>query len=511
MKKQTLLAGTMTLIVIGFIVKVLGLVNRIVIARILGTEAMGIYMLAIPTMILLITIGQLGFPIAISKIISENSIKKKNSDKSILITSVNLSLRISLVLVVLIFFVAKFVATSLLNEPRTYYSILTFAILVPFCSLSSILKGYFNGLKIIYIPALAQLFEQIVRITTSILLVLYFTPMGIEYAVFGAILSISIGEIIAFIFLFSVLIKEKKLSYLHFKLSDIKVDKGVSSDIMSISLPATGTRLIGSLSYFFEPIIFVFAAGMIGITQYTINTYYGQIAGYVLPVLMIPSFIAVAVATPIIPIISEKFAVKDTKGIETNINLAFSISFMTGVIASIIITIYAKELLLLLFNNASSEYMLKISAPFFIIFYFQLPITSVLQAIGRAKKAMYNSLVGNIIKLLLTFILVTNVRINLLGLPIAILASVLYVTIANYIEMEKQLHLGIKLATLINAVLITIITLFVGLIIHNSITIPYGFLYEIAIIILINFFILTVTNFGNIGDYLKKVIFSNNK
>ena len=67
MKKQTFIQGTIILVVVGMIVKVLGLINRMVIARFLTTEGIGIYMMVMPTFILLISLAQLGFPIAISK------------------------------------------------------------------------------------------------------------------------------------------------------------------------------------------------------------------------------------------------------------------------------------------------------------------------------------------------------------------------------------------------------------------------------------------------------------
>lgn len=55
----------------GFITKILGFINRIVMARILGEEGVGLYMMAVPTFILAITLTQIGLPVAIAKFVAE--------------------------------------------------------------------------------------------------------------------------------------------------------------------------------------------------------------------------------------------------------------------------------------------------------------------------------------------------------------------------------------------------------------------------------------------------------
>jgi len=65
------LKGTMILLAAGLFTRVLGFINRIVIARFLGEEGVGLYMMAFPTLTLVISITQLGLPVAISKCVAE--------------------------------------------------------------------------------------------------------------------------------------------------------------------------------------------------------------------------------------------------------------------------------------------------------------------------------------------------------------------------------------------------------------------------------------------------------
>ena len=75
MTKQTFIHGTIILIIAGMITRLLGFVNRIVIARLMGEEGVGLYMMAMPSLFLIITLTQIGLPIAISKRVAEANAK----------------------------------------------------------------------------------------------------------------------------------------------------------------------------------------------------------------------------------------------------------------------------------------------------------------------------------------------------------------------------------------------------------------------------------------------------
>ena len=78
MKKSKFIKSTVILIIGGFITKILGMVIKIVMTRLIGTEGIGIYMILSPTFTLLISLAQLGLPVAISKLVSEKGRNNKN-------------------------------------------------------------------------------------------------------------------------------------------------------------------------------------------------------------------------------------------------------------------------------------------------------------------------------------------------------------------------------------------------------------------------------------------------
>ena len=82
--KNIFIKSTFILLIGGFITKFLGMFIRIVMSRLLPTNAMGSYMMIMPTFSLLIAISQFGFPTSISKLVSEDKHNSKDIVSSII-------------------------------------------------------------------------------------------------------------------------------------------------------------------------------------------------------------------------------------------------------------------------------------------------------------------------------------------------------------------------------------------------------------------------------------------
>ena len=131
MKNNKFIVSTLTLIFGGMFTKLLGFIIKIIYTRIIGEDAISLYMLVMPTYSLLITIASLALPIAISKLVAEG----KNSIK--------LAINTGFIIIILNFFIiltmiltSDFIATTLLNEPRCKYLLIACSLTLPFISIS---------------------------------------------------------------------------------------------------------------------------------------------------------------------------------------------------------------------------------------------------------------------------------------------------------------------------------------------------------------------------------------
>src|SRR5574344_116694 len=108
--KNKLIKSTIILIIGGLITKILGMIIRITLSRLLGTEGIGMYMIIMPTFTLFIAISQFGFPIAISKLVSE----EKRNNKNLIFSIIPLSLIINFIIIIIIFLLSNFISETLL-------------------------------------------------------------------------------------------------------------------------------------------------------------------------------------------------------------------------------------------------------------------------------------------------------------------------------------------------------------------------------------------------------------
>ena len=130
----------------GFITKILGFINRIVMARILG-EGVGLYMMAVPTFILAITLTQIGLPVAIAKFVAEAEAVNDKQKLKILTVSLAVTSVISIILTIGIMLLTPILAKTLLTDERTYYPLMAILPVVPVIAVSSVLRGYFQETK----------------------------------------------------------------------------------------------------------------------------------------------------------------------------------------------------------------------------------------------------------------------------------------------------------------------------------------------------------------------------
>lgn len=242
MLKKKIIKSTLSLLFVGFITKILSTIGRIVTARTIGQESMGIYMLVMPAAVFFINVIQLSLPTCINKLIAQNPNKAKN----IIITSSIISLIINSLFMISIISFAPFIATNILKNKDTLYAINALSLLIPLISMGGLIKGYYSGIGKIEITAYSQISEEIARIAFILLFGSYFVKGGETFGAYAAILSLCVGEVFSLAhMIFSLKNLKTKAKKLFFGL--INEENLETKDILNMSLPLTGGRLIGSI------------------------------------------------------------------------------------------------------------------------------------------------------------------------------------------------------------------------------------------------------------------------
>ena len=429
MKKNTFIKSVIILTIGGFITKIISMFIKIVLARLLGTEGTGIYMLISPTFTLLMAIASLGFPVAISKLVAEET----KNNKNLVFSVIPISLILNIFIIIILLLTSKYISINLLKEKRCYYALISIGLVLPFISISSILRGYFFGKQQMIPHVLSNITEDFVRLIALIIGVPLFLKKGLEFAVAFVVLVNIISEVTSIFILFFFIPKNFKITK-----KDIKPDKTNIKDVFAIGLPTTASRIIGSVGFFLEPIILTFALTKCGYSNKFILNEYGIINGYIMPLILLPSFFTLAISEALIPNISKAYTIKKYKYVKYKILQAIFFSLLIGIPATIIFEIIPVIPMKLIYGTTKGIIYLKVLAPIALLHYIQSPLTATLQAMGKAKEAMNGTLGGTIIRTI-SLLAFSLLHIGMWGLIIAVSLNIIYVTLHQMNEIKKTL------------------------------------------------------------------------
>lgn len=427
--KSKFVKSTFILIIGGFFTKILGMFIKIVMTRLLGTEGIGMYMLVSPTFMLFISIASLGLPVAISKLVAENN----RNNKNLVFLCFPITIVVNFIIMLFLVFFGDVIAYDLLHESRIKYAIVCIGFVLPFISISSILRGYFFGKQLMIPHVVSNVTEDLIRLVVIMIGVPIFLIKGIEYALAFIVLSNIISELSSILVLFFFLPKNFKITK-----RDLTFNKQGAKDVLSISLPTTGSRLIGNIGYFLEPIIMTYFLMKSGYSNSFIVNEYGIMNGYVMPLVLLPSFFTLAISQALIPIISYNYSRGNLKYTKTKIMQGILFSLLIGIPATLIFLFIPEIPLKLIYNTDQGISYIKVMAVVCLLHYIQSPISSSLQAMGKANDSMKGTLFGMIIRTL-SLIIGCNLKIGMWGVVLATSVNIIFVTLYDYGKVRKYL------------------------------------------------------------------------
>lgn len=426
--KNKFIKSTLILIVGGFFTKALGMIIKIVLTRTIGTVGIGLYSMIMPTFMLLNSIAQMGLPTALNVLVANEKFNTKN----LIFTAIVISLSIDFLILIFLCISCSYISSNLLGNSNLSFSILSIGFVLPFITISNCLRSYFFAKQRMYPHVITNIIEDLVKLILIIIGIPFFLSKGIEYAVAFVILSnilCELSSIIIFIFLIP-----------NFKCSknDLKPNKKTTKELLKIAIPTTGSRLIGSIGYFLEPIIITYVLLKIGYTNSFIVNEYGIINGYVMQLVLLPSFFTAAISQALIPIVSKNYSRRNYNYIWKKLKQAIFFSLLIGIPATIVFELFPGNLLALLFKTNKGIEYIKVIAPICLLHYIQSPISSTLQAMNSAKISMLGTLIGMVLRTMSLFIF-SFLKIGLWSLIIATSINIVFVTLFDLYNVKKLL------------------------------------------------------------------------
>ena len=426
--KNNLLKSTIILIIGGFITKIFSMLIKITTARILSPKTLGIYMLVMPTFSLLINLSQFGIPLALSKLISEDT----RSSKKLIFSNLPILLFINIILIITTISLAPTISTKLLHNKNTYLAILSITLVIPFTTISSICRSYFFGKQQMLPHVISNIIEDLVRYIILLIVLPKLIIYKVKYVVTFLILVNIISELTSTLVLIFFIPNNISI-----KKDDLKPNKKYLKESLKISIPNTTSRLISSISYFLEPIILTTFLLKNNYTNNYIAHEYGIISGYIIPLLLLPSFFTLAISQALLPVISKEYIKKKYKYIINKIKLTIFLTLIFSIVIIIIFIIYSPLILKIIYKTTEGVIYLRILAPVFILQYIQSPLSFSFDAIGQSKINLKTSILSIIVRTI-SLLIFTNLKIGIYSLIISLIINIFTTTTYQVIKLYNH-------------------------------------------------------------------------
>lgn len=403
--KRKLINSFLILTSSTLITKVFSLFNRMLLSRLLDENGMALYILVIPTLSLCITLAQFSIPSAVFRLISH----PKYNNKKVIVSALCICLATCLLIMGGLLFFSKIIALYFLKQSDAYLPLLCILPFIPLVGISGIIKNYYLGREDVWNLSLAQLFEEVSRILFTYIVIQQFHYLPMTYLVSIAILAMSIGELTSILFL--MLRLKRKINWHYHPISYFQ-KHFIFKDMMNIALPLTGSRLLHVCYNFLEPILLVSILTKLHIGENQIHLQYAIINGYVISLLVTPTFFNNVVLRLLIPILNKDIAYNRLEALKKHVFYSLVICFFISLPFTLIFYFYGDVCLQIMYNTTKGYRCLQYMCIPFTIFYLQTPLNATLQAFNKNKEMFMMSTFEVIIELICLIILIPRFHVE---------------------------------------------------------------------------------------------------
>ncbi len=491
-RTQSFLQGAVILSAGTMLVKVIGAIFKIPLTNLIGELGMGYFNTAYQIYLPIYTIATAGFPIAVSKLVSQNAAVGRWKDvRRVYRVSVPLFF-ISGLLGALAMFFGAGAYTAAVSSPDSVLCIRVLAPTLFFCCLMSVQRGYYVGLRNMTPSAVSQVIEAVGKLFIGLGCAYLVMKRGMEEyshsgtvfgtpaadaasavnltlpaAAAGAVLGVTIGAVLGFLYL--VLFRRCKGDGISKHELAVAPTPGSSKEVLRLLLKISIPVCLGALVLNLGTLIDVtFLQRSLAAIDHSVlrSVFAGQVPENITTEELTPYLygcytIAQNVAA-LVPTVAQSFGVSALpsvtaawvsgkrdeikKSIESVVRVSALVAFPSG----FGLLALAQPVLTLLFSRRPNG--VQIAAPLLsvlgiavIFMTLSVPINSMLQAIGRADIPVRLLLVGMILKLAANYSLVTVPQINMMGACAGTVLCYFVITVFGLVALKRNARAPLQL------------------------------------------------------------------
>lgn len=434
--RNILLKGTLVLTITGFVSRLIGFFFRMFLSHTFGEENVGLYQLIFPIYALCFSFTTAGIETSISRCVARvSSLGKHREARQFLYTGLFISLILSIVTGLLLQNQSANIALYILGDSRCKPLLTAITYALPFASIHSCICGYYLGLKQTRLPALSQMTEQLVRVSSVYIFYLIAQNHNQSADILFAVLGIVIGEIASAIFCFKYFTGRKSFSQFHFPLKNCRKH---AKELLSLAIPLTSNRILLNILQSVESISIPLRLRQYGYNSSEALATYGVLTGMALPCILFPSAITNSVSTMLLPAVAEIQSAKENQHLNQLIRKVILSCFLLGFACCLAFLFLGTWLGNVLFHSKlAGDFILTLAwiCPFL---YMNSALISIINGLGKATTSLLINASSLVIRILSVMLVIPIIGMK--GYLWGLLLSQLLVSVFSLGVLKKGHH-----------------------------------------------------------------------
>ena len=447
-KSKSLIGGISILGLAGLICKVVGVLYRIPLADYIGGEGLGIYSKVFTAYNMLLTVSTVGIPVAISRMVSHYVTRRDpRSARRVFGVAAPVLGAMGLIGTLLLFFGSEALSRRV-GTPDTRLGYMAIAPSVALVCVMSAFRGYMQGHRRMLPTAVSQLIEQVGKVFVALpLAVVGMKRGGPGMGAAGALLGTSMAEAVALGYMVLAHLRSRA-AFSAMAQDDLpRVSRrSIGKRLAIISIPITLGGCIVPLASLIDSFMVTQLMERGGMPGPEALVRYGLYSGMVITLINVPTALAMAMSTSLVPDIASGVARGDAGYVARESRTGLRIAAVVGFPCSIGMSLLARPILYLCYGYSGrytpgqldvAAELLTVSALTIVLFTMVQATSGILQGCGKQRIPMYTLLAGVICKVTLNYILIGIPGVNIHGAPIASLVCYTVSAVPNLYYVAK--------------------------------------------------------------------------
>ncbi len=471
-KTKSFMSNVTVILVSQIIVKLFGMIYRIVITNVpgFGDEALGLYNVGFQIYTVLLAISSVGIPNAVSKMVSERAaIDDYKGAEKIFKTAMVLFTAIGLATTAVLFFGADIFAEKLIKMPGSQHVMRALAPSLLFVCVSSVIRGYFTGLKDMRATSNSQVLEQILKCSLTIIFVYIAAGMAAsaEMMATWANFATSVATVLSFLYLMLFYHNRKKSLSRKVGQSTGETLKESGGKLMKAILLLSIPISLGSIITAINRVIDTATVSRgIQIAFAEVIPAHGNVAAIVSPdanalveavrrlsgllaksdiLYNMPLAVNFAFATVLVPYVASAMKLKNYAEAAEKVNYSLLVSILIILPCAIGLIVLAEPVYKIIYFNASEGYeLLQLVSVSLIFAALAQTMTGSLQGIGKVFVPAISLLFGCIAKIILNILLIRIPSVNIYGAAVSSIACQFISCAICFMVLRKHCRLKIQ-------------------------------------------------------------------